>query len=113
MIKKYLQRFPHAFRGLWHATTTDFGFRTQLYLGVVIAILIKVFFEGLTETEWLFVALSYTLIFITELQNSALESALDQVHPELHEHIKYSKDMAAAAVLIAGLFTNSSSGNLL
>jgi diacylglycerol kinase len=46
---------------------------------------------------------TYILILITELQNSALEYALDHLHPDTHENIGRSKDMAAAAVLLAGL----------
>jgi diacylglycerol kinase len=52
----------------------------------------------------LFLALSYALILITELQNTSFEKALDRLHPELHDDIGASKDIAAAAVLTAGLF---------
>jgi diacylglycerol kinase len=58
----------------------------------------------LTQTEILFLALSYALILITELQNTSFEKALDKLHPELHDDIGASKDIAAAAVLTAGLF---------
>lgn len=104
MIKKYSRRFPHAFRGILYAATKDFGFRTQLYLGGFIAILIVFSFKSLSSTEFLFIALSYVLVLTTELQNSALEAALDRLHPEINDKIKVSKDMAAGAVLMAGLF---------
>jgi hypothetical protein len=39
-----------------------------------------------------------------KLQNSAIEVALDQIHPERHEAIGRSKDLAAAAVVWAGVF---------
>lgn len=104
MFKKYFGRFPHAFRGLAYAVVTDFGYRTQVYLGVAVGILVSITFEPLESWEFLFIALSWALILITELQNSALEAALDKLHPELHESIRRSKDMAAGAVLIAGVF---------
>lgn len=104
MIKKYFNRFPHAIRGIVYAATSDFGYRTQLYLGAGISIIVAVTFESLTSFEFLFLALAWTLILITELQNSALEAALNRLHSELHEDIKHSKDMAAGAVLTAGLF---------
>lgn len=104
MIKKYLNRFPHALRGIKHATLNDSSFRHQIYTGAAIVFIITALFEPLETFELLFILLAWTLILITELQNSALEAALDQVHPELHNNIKVSKDMAAGAVLIAGIF---------
>ncbi len=62
------------------------------------------FLLPLDRMETLFIILSYFLILITELQNSAIEAALDQLHPGLNDHIGISKDMAAGAVLLAGLF---------
>jgi diacylglycerol kinase len=104
MITRYLKRFPHAVRGFTHASRFDFGFRTQLYgIAAVLAAIIY-FIKPLSETEFLFLILGYFLILITELQNSALEVALDHLHPDLHEKVGQSKDMAAAAVLLAGLF---------
>jgi diacylglycerol kinase len=48
--------------------------------------------------------LSWMLVLITELQNSSFESALDRIHPDRHDDIGKSKDMAAGAVFVAGLF---------
>lgn len=104
MIKKYLNRFPHACRGIVHAAANDFGFRTQLYLGSATALVVTFLFRPLSNFECLFILLAWALILITELQNSALEIALDRLHPELHDDIKHSKDMAAGAVLTAGAF---------
>ena len=104
MIVRYLKRFPHALRGLTYALRHDFGFRTQVYgIGLVLGIFLYVT-HPLTATELLFLTLGYFLIAITELQNSALEVALDKLHPELHGAIGKSKDMAASAVLLAGVF---------
>ena len=104
MIKRYFNRFPHAVRGITYALKNDFGFRSQVYLGGLVTILTAYFFFPLSSTEVLFLALAWALILITELQNSAFEIALDRLHPELHNSIKYSKDMAASSVLVAGLF---------
>lgn len=104
MIKRYFNRFPHALRGLSYASSKDFGFKTQLYGILTILLVVFYFIKPLTETEFLFVILGYTLILITELQNSALEVALDHLHPTLHDQVGRSKDMAAAAVLLAGVF---------
>ncbi|MCA9353932.1 MAG: diacylglycerol kinase [Candidatus Kaiserbacteria bacterium] len=104
MIKKYFRRFPHALRGLTYALRHDFGFASQVALAAIVALLAYYFFKPFSTIEALFLTLSTFLIFITELQNSALEAALDRIHPELHDGIKHSKDMAAGAVFLAGIF---------
>ena len=62
MINKYLSRFPHAFRGLAHAAVNDFGYRTQLYLGVALAVIVFYLYNPLTKFEFLFILLAYFLI---------------------------------------------------
>lgn len=104
MLRKYFHRFPPAITGIIYAAANDFGFRSQLYLGALLGIIIAIVFKTLSSIEFLFLALAWALILITELQNSALESALDCLHPEQSDSIKQSKDMAAGAVLTAGIF---------
>ncbi len=104
MIKHYLEGFTHAIKGLKYAILNDFGFRKQFYgIGAVVAASIYLL-TPLTDSELIFIVLAFVLILITELQNSALEIALNRLHPELNEAIKISKDLAASAVLLAGLF---------
>ncbi len=103
-ILKQWRRFGFATAGIHYAVRTDKSFRLQWYgIGSLIAIMLYAL-SPLTATEFLFVLLAYFLILITELQNSALEYVLDHLHPETHDTIGRSKDMAAGAVLLAGIF---------
>jgi diacylglycerol kinase len=103
-IKKQGRRFRYALRGIRYAIRTDKSFRMQWYgIGALVALIIYSL-SPLTTTELLFLVVAYLLILITELQNSALEYALDHLHPETHDNIGRSKDLAAGAVLLAGLF---------
>ena len=103
-MKRILARFPHATRGIFYALKNDFSFQTQFYGGILFLFLMWLIFSPLAAWEWLFIFLCWILILITELQNSALEEALNKIHPELHESIGHSKDMVAGAVLIAGSY---------
>ena len=103
-MKKAITRYSHPIRGILYAVKNDRSYRSQVYtIGAIVAGSFY-FFEPLAPFEILFLLLAYALILITELQNSALEIALDTLHPELHEAIGKSKDMAAGAVLTAGIF---------
>jgi diacylglycerol kinase len=108
MIKKIVTKFSHPIRGIVYAIANDRAFQLQFFGGIfVLGIFITgytYFFTPLSQVEILFLGLAYTLILITELQNTSFEEALDRLHPELHDSIKRSKDMAAGSVLISGLF---------
>lgn len=103
-MKKIITRFSHPIRGILYALKNDRSYRTQVYsIGIIVVVVFYVM-EPLEMWEALFIVLAYILILITELQNSAFEAALDKLHPEIHESIGRSKDMAAGAVLTAGIF---------
>lgn len=104
MIKRYLKRFPHLFAGIWYAIRYDFGFQTQLALVGPAVLVFSYLFWPLSNVEVLFLGTAYALILITELQNTSFEHALDRLHPERHEQIGHSKNMAGGSVLLAGFF---------
>lgn len=103
-MKKLLHRFKHPLQGLREAFLNDKSFRGQCYLFLFICFGILAFITELSAWGILFLIQAGVLILITELQNSALEAALNKLHPELHDDIKKSKDLAAAAVLVSGVF---------
>lgn len=103
-VHKNIWRIRHASRGILHAFLNDYSFRLQVIFGTTFIFIFWLCVRPLSESEFFFLTLSWILVLITELQNSSFESALDRVHPELHDRIKESKDMAAGSVLIAGLF---------
>lgn len=97
-----LKSLIFASKGIWYALRKDSGFKSQIIFGFPIVVAIIYMGWPLSELEWWLVGASYAFILITELQNSAIETALDHIHPEHHESIGHSKDMIAGSVLIAG-----------
>jgi diacylglycerol kinase len=112
-ITKNILRLSYAFSGILFAVRNDYSFRLQFYIGGIFIILFLSLVSPLSYIEYILVILSYILVLITELQNSAFESAIDHLHPELHDKIGRSKDMAAGAVLLAGLFLVVVTGTIL
>lgn len=103
-LQHILSRFFFAVYGVYFALRTDFSFRGQFILWAVVLGVFIYFAQPLTQAEYIFLGLAWVLILITELQNTAMETALDHLHPELHDAIGRTKDMAAGAVLLSGLF---------
>lgn len=98
------KKFIAALAGIWYALTSDRGFRTQATVGLSGLAAVIYFGWPIRNGELAMMTVAAVLVLVTELQNSALERALDRLHPDVHDDIKHSKDMAAGAVLIAALF---------
>lgn len=103
-IKKIFRSVRYAAHGLSHAYRTDKSFRMEINYGFPVYLLLGWYLSPLQAGELLFFIFSYLLILIIELVNTAFEKMLDRLHPEDHELIKRSKDIAAAAVLVSFLF---------
>ena len=104
LFVKIIRRLKCAINGILFAIFNDRSYRLQIIGGFLVIGLFSYWQWPLTKIELLFLGLAWILILITELQNSSFESALDHLHPEVHESVRISKDMAAGAVLIAGFF---------
>jgi diacylglycerol kinase len=70
----------------------------SLALGVVA--LAGVWF-GISAVEWGLLALTIVLILALEAVNTAIETTIDLVSPQIHPLAKIAKDTAAAALLLA------------
>ncbi|MDX5321613.1 MAG: diacylglycerol kinase family protein [Bacteroidota bacterium] len=103
MFRKELQSFGHAFRGLKFLFQTQKHFRFHLL--ATLAVNGMAWYLNLEKSEWWILLLCCALVLGMEGLNSALEIALDRLHPEQHPMIGKAKDMAAAAVLICAIIS--------
>lgn len=104
MLQKLFRKFSFTIKGIYFALRHDNSFRGQFCFGGLILALVIYYFHPLSQLELLFAVLAWLLVLITELQNTAFETALDHLHPEQHSAVGHSKDMASGSVLLAGLF---------
>jgi undecaprenol kinase len=97
--KPFGERLGFALDGLREAWRRERSLRTQTYIGaaalaVTIALRPGLLWAGL-------VVLSIALVLALELANSAIESLIDHLHPQIAPEIKLAKDVIAGAVLVA------------
>ena len=52
---------------------------------------------------WALMALTIGLVVSAELLNTAIEALADHLHPQQHDAIKLTKDVAAGAVLVSSI----------
>ena len=91
----------HALRGLKHVMRTQRNaWIHSLFAFVVIALGLWL---GLPPRDWAVLVLTITMVFAAEFINTAIEAVVDLATSEKHPLAKVSKDVGAAAVLIAAL----------
>ena len=101
---KRLQRsFWFAFRGFYTAFRQEPNFRIHTLVGLLATVMGILL--GLRLIEW--VILTFTIIFvlILELINTGMEAVVDLVSPKVQEKARIAKDVSAAAVLLAAIFS--------
>ena len=96
---RFLRGFGYAFAGLGRFLRRDRNAKVHLAASAVVAVAGAL--ARIERWEWCAVALACGLVFAAEALNSALECALDALHPERHPGVGAAKDLAAAAVLLA------------
>lgn len=102
-IKSRLKSFKYAFNGFSTAFKGNPNFIIQFCIAIiVIAFSITL---NISKIEWLIISLLITLVLALEMVNTALENISDAIIKEENQNIKKAKDLAAAAVLLASIFS--------
>jgi diacylglycerol kinase (ATP) len=101
-MKKLIKSFGYAFKGVAYATKTQLNFRIHL-AATVIAVLMGLLLH-ISAGDWQWIALSITLVLVTEIFNTMIETLTDLVSPGYNEKAGHIKDMSAGAVVIAAIF---------
>jgi len=101
-MKKLIRSFGYAFKGVAYATTSQLNFRIHLF-ATAIALLLG-WFLHINTSEWQWLMLCITIVLVTEIFNTMIETLVDLVSPGYNEKAGRIKDMAAGAVVIAAAF---------
>lgn len=103
----YLKKRKNALAAAFSGLRLAFSAEPHLKIHVVAAVAVI----GLgcvmkvSSADWIILLACITLVITLELVNSALEKLCDLVMPEQHAAVRYIKDVAAAAVLLACIFS--------
>ena len=95
--------FQNAFNGFRSVLNSEKNARIHLIATILVIILASILLVSLTA--WLWLCLAIVLVWMAELFNTAVEKICDLIEPNHNLVIKASKDMAAAGVLLAALFS--------
>lgn len=98
-MRKRLQSFGFAFKGLRTVFRQEKNFQIQSIVGA--AVFASMFIFPLASLERVLLVLVICLVLLLELTNTALEYTLDIFHPRIHPSVGVVKDIMAGAVLVA------------
>lgn len=101
--KRGLIGLEYALNGLKEAFKRERNFRIHLFVTVIV--IGFCIYYNLTAIEWMFIIIMIQIVLIAELVNSLMERIIDYIKPDYHIQAKIIKDIAAAVVLIAAIFS--------
>ncbi len=100
---KLVKAFSFALNGIRICFLSEINYRIHV-VAAVLAAAAGIYF-GLSNVEWLVIAICITAVMVTEMLNTAIEKLCNLVHAGFHPLIKQAKDIAAGAVLLAALLS--------
>lgn len=103
---KFYKSFRFALSGLTTLIKTERNFRIMAIVCVLVNLTgfgLDLLGEHLNRYEWAIIWGAMGLVFVSEGLNTALETTIDVIHPEIHPMIGRAKDMAAGATLSASI----------
>ncbi len=101
---RFYKSFKYALNGVLLLARTERNFQIILVCMVITVITgfsLDYYGQHLTRFEWAIHWLAIGLMLVSEGLNTALEKALDTLHPDQHPGVGQSKDMAAGATFCA------------
>lgn len=96
--RKFSLSLKIALRGAIEALLQERNLKIQWLVGALVVVFGA--WLRLEVWEWSILVLSIGAVLAAELMNTAIESVVDLLHPDLHESARKAKDFAAGGVLV-------------
>lgn len=100
-IRSRAKSFYHAGAGILRFLKNEHNAR--IHLAATVLVVIAAGALKVSRLEAVALAAAIGLVWVTEMLNTCLEKTMDLISTEEHPEIKYVKDLAAGAVLVAAI----------
>lgn len=98
---KFSKTLTFAWRGIKFCLKNERNMQFHFIVGILVVAV--GFLQNISLQEWAILSLTITLVFITEMINTAIESVVDMFTTDYHPLAEVAKNVAAGAVLVAAL----------
>ena len=94
-------KFSDAFRGTWQGFRGESSFFAHFFMSA--AVILAGIVLHVNAIEWCLLTLCITVVLVTEMVNTALETMARAITDEPNPHIGGALDIGSAAVLLASI----------
>ena len=98
---RLIKSFGYAFTGIYDLLRSEPN--TRIHLLATVCALIAGILLRISKTEWCIILVVIALVWAAEAFNTAIEKLTDHLFPEYHETARFTKDVAAGAVLVCAI----------
>ena len=102
-VQQRVKSFGYAFKGLFWLIKSQPN--AQIHILAMLVVVATGFWLDFPAWKWCTALLCMGLVLALEATNTAIETLIDLVSPEIHPLAGRAKDVAAAAVLISAIFS--------
>lgn len=99
--KNILNSFKYAFDGIKTALKTERNMK--IHITIMILVIIAGIILKISKLEWIICVILFTMVILSELFNTAVETVVDMITAQKNEKAKIAKDVSAGAVLISAI----------
>ena len=99
--KNLLNSFGYAFQGLYNSFKSEGNMKIHIFMMIVVilfGILLKI-----SLLEWFVCIILFAIVIAGELFNTAIETVVDMISPNINEKAKLAKDISAGGVLVLAI----------
>ncbi|CAL1521429.1 diacylglycerol kinase family protein [Chitinophaga sp. MM2321] len=100
-ISRRIASFGYAFSGI--AAFLRSEPHARIHAAATLFVVAAGCWYKLSPPEWIWIVMTISLVWITEMFNTVVEKIMDHLSPQQHPKVKWIKDVAAGAVLVAAM----------
>lgn len=102
-MKKFYSSLTYALKGVKEIYNSQRNFRIQTNIGLLV--MFTAFLLNLSGVEVLWLSFATMIVLVMEGINTAIEKIMDFINPDYNPVVGIIKDISAALVLIAAVFS--------
>jgi len=100
-LQQRIRSFKYAIQGIIAFLRSEP--HARIHAVATVLVIVAGFYYRLSGPQWIQILLVIGMVWITEMLNTVVEKVMDHLSPEIHPRVKWIKDVAAGAVLVAAL----------
>ena len=98
-LRQRVRSFKFAFQGI--AAFLRSEPHARIHAVATVLVIVAGWYFRISANQWIAVMIVTGMVWVTEMLNTVIEKIMDHLSPEYHPQVKWIKDVAAGAVLVA------------